>query len=115
MPVSPFCAFSATAASAATYCSFDVGGAYDSYTLVIPAMTSGTTHALEVSDASDGTYYKLYHAPTSASAPTEILIQSALTAVGVGLPNTLGRYFRIRRETVPSATSVTYKILCKGT
>lgn len=114
MPVAPFLAFSQNAASAATYCSFDVGGAYDAYTLIIPAMTSGTTLTFEVSDKSDGTYYTLYHAPTIASAPAQVIIQSAVTLVAVGLPNTLGQYFRIKREDVPSATSAVYKVLCKG-
>jgi hypothetical protein len=114
MPVAPFCAFSATAASGTTAVSFDVGGAWDKYTLIIPAMASGTTLAFQVSDTADGTYYPLYHAPTIASAPVLVQIASGLTAVAVELPNSLGRFFKVERVATPTSTASTFNILCKG-
>lgn len=114
MPVAPFAAFTATASSGTTAVSFDVGGAWDNYTLIIPAMTSGTTLVFHVSDAADGTYYPLYHAPTIASAPVLVEIASGITAAAVALPNTLGRYFKVERVATPTATASTFKVLCKG-
>lgn len=114
MSLNPALVFSKTAASGVTYCSFDVGGAYAAYTLLIPAMTSGTTLAFDVAGTASGTYYPLYHAPTSASAPTLVQIASGLTAVAVGLPNTLGQYFRVQRVATPSDTATTFTVICKG-
>ena len=114
MGVGPFAPFTVTAASAATYASFDVGGNWDAYTLIIPAMTSSTTLAFGVSDSNTGTYRSLYHAPTSASAPTLVQIASGITNVAVGLPN-LGQYFRIERVATPVDTATTFTVLCKGT
>ena len=114
MPVAPFAAFTVTAASAATYATFNVGGAWDSYTLIVPAMASASTLAFRVSDADGGTYRTLYHAPTSASAPTLVQIASGLTAVAVGLPNTLGQFFQIERVATPVDTASTFIVLCKG-
>lgn len=115
MPVSPFLAFTATAASGATYCSFDVGGAYDAYTLVIPAMTSGTTLNLEVSDTADGTYYPMYLPQSLTSAPVAVEYASSITGCAIQLPNGIGQYFRIKRVATPTATASTFKVLCKGT
>jgi hypothetical protein len=108
-------AFSTTAASAATYAAFNVQGHYDQYTLLIPAMTSQTTLAFHVAASESGTYYPLYHAPTSASAPTLVQIASGITGIAVGLPNTLGQYFKIERVATPVDTATTFKIICKGT
>ena len=114
MPVSPQLAFSATATSGVTYVSFDVGGSYNAYTLLVPAMTSGTTLAIEVSDSAAGTYRTLYHAPTSASAPTAVEIPSGVTNAAVGIPSTVGQYFRLKHVNLCSLTANTFKILCKG-
>jgi len=114
MPVAPFAAFSGTITSAATSVSFDVGGAWDSYTLVIPAMASGSAMGFRVSDSAAGTYYPLYHAPTIASAPVAVSIASGITACAVGIPNTLGRYFQVYLTTATADTAYTFKVLCKG-
>jgi hypothetical protein len=114
MPVSPFAAFSGTIASAATAVSFDVGGSWDSYTLIVPAMTSGSAMGFRVSDSADGTYVGLYHAPTLASAPVAVTLASGITNCAVGLPNTLGRYFQVYLTTATVDTPYTFKVLCKG-
>jgi hypothetical protein len=106
--------FTKSAASAITYCTFDVGGAYSQYTLLVPAMTSGTTLAFEVAGSDEGTYYPLYHTPTIASAPVQVQIASGLTGVAVGLPNTLGQYFRVQRVATPTDTATTFTVICKG-
>jgi hypothetical protein len=114
MPVAPFAAYSGRIASAATSVSFDVGGSWDSYALVIPAMTSGSAMGIRVSDKADGTYYPLYHAPTIASAPVAVSIASGITNCAVGLPNTLGQYFQVYLATATADTAYTFKVLCKG-
>ena len=114
MPVAPFAAYTGTIASAATSVSFNVGGAWDSYTLVIPAMTSGSAMGFRVSDKADGTYYPLYHAPTIASAPVAVSIASGLTNCAVGLPNTMGQFFQVYLTTATVDTPYTFKVLCKG-
>ena len=113
MPVSPFAAFSGTIASAATAVSFDVGGSWDSYTLIVPAMASGSAMGFRVSDAADGTYYPLYHAPTIASAPVAVSIASGITNCAVGLPQ-MGRFFQVYLATATVDTPYTFKVLCKG-
>jgi hypothetical protein len=113
MPVAPFAVFSGNIASAATSVSFDVGGAWDSYTLMIPAMTSGSAMGIRVSDKAAGTYVPLYLPQNTNSAPVAVSIASGITACAVIMPN-LGQFFQVFLATATADTSYTFKVLCKG-
>jgi len=115
MPISPNVVFTATGASAATSVRFDVGGGYDSYSLVIPSMASGTDMQIRMSETLGGTYRILYHPRTSASSPTSFIIAQAISNCVLPIPYYLGQYIEVALTTATSDTAYDFSLICKAT
>ena len=105
--------FAVTMATQTTLTSaFDLGGAYGQIMIGIPTMTSGTNHYLQVSDSPTGTFRRLYHGSTVATAkPTVWVVDSSVT--NCYLPVVChAQYGKIELSTMASDTSHTYKVIC---
>jgi hypothetical protein len=113
--VGPVTYFSIGMASNTTLTSaIDLAGAWGSYKLVIPTMTSGTDIRIQASETSTGTFRRLYHVPTVASAtPTVINIPSSVTNCIVELPK-LARNVKIEFTTACTASSHQFSIICNA-
>jgi hypothetical protein len=106
-------AFTTTIASAATSSSsVDLGGSYNGLMVGIPTMTSATDIFFRVSDTSDGTFRRIYHTPTVATAkPTAVQIDSSVTNCYVPI-DCKAQYFQIAYTSATTESSQTFKIIC---
>jgi hypothetical protein len=102
-----FQCFKKTAATGATSVTFDFGGAYDSYLLMVPSMPSGSNIQFRVSDSASGTYRTLFTdtevgTSPAASAPVAFAIPSSISNCGFQIPH-LGQYAQL---VLTSATTI---------
>lgn len=110
-------AFTKTAATGATSVTFDVGGAYDSYMIVIPSMASGTGLQFRLCATASGTYRTLFEdrestSPTT-SAPIAYAIASSVTNCCFRVPH-LAQYFQIALGTATTGTSYEFTVICSS-
>jgi hypothetical protein len=120
MPIGVFAAFTKTAATAATNVTFDFGGAYETYHLVLPSMPSSTAIQLRMSDSASGTYRSVFEAKTSQSPTTSAPILWALTSTisncVLQIP-ALGQYAQVvlvSATTSAGGNAYEFKVLCSG-
>lgn len=113
--IGPIKVFSVGMASNTTLTSaLNLGGSYRSYALVMPSLTSGTDVRIQVSGTESGTYRRLYHAPTAATAaPTVVNIPSSVTNCAVNLPY-LAQYVKIEFTTATTASSHQFSVICNA-
>jgi hypothetical protein len=107
--------FSVSIASAVSQSSaIDLGRSWQNVILGIPSTTSGTDYGVMVSDASDGTYRRLNHAPTNSAVATvnPVQIASTVTNAMVPLPATGFRFMKILHTSQTVDSSYAYKIIC---
>lgn len=104
-------AFTKTMSSGATVATFNVGGSYTRYFLMIPSMASGGDVRINMSP-DNSTFKALYHAPTVATAtPTVLNIASSISNCCVSLP-ALGQYFQVAVTTAATATAYQFTVIC---
>jgi hypothetical protein len=106
-------AFTATLTTGSTSTSaIDLAGGYGKIMVGIPTMTSGCDHYFQVGDTATGTFRRLYHPSTVATAkPTVVVVASSVTNCYVPL-DVNGQFLKIEVTTAASDTSHTYKFIC---
>lgn len=107
-------AFAVSMASGGTLTSaVDLGKAYAKISVLIPSMTSGTDVYLQGSNASDGTFRRIYHAPSaSTSVVGAQFVGSAVTNCIVPFNNVHVRHIKIEHSTAMTATIAAFQIIC---
>ncbi len=104
-------AFTKTMSTGATVATFNVGGSFNRYFLMIPSMASNGDVRLNVSP-DDSTYKALYHAPTVATAtPTLFNIASSISNCVIEVP-ALSQYFQVAITTATTATAYQFTVIC---
>jgi len=105
--------FTATLTTGSTSTSaIDLSGGYGKIMVGIPTMTSGCDHYFQVGDTATGTFRRLYHPSTVATAdPKVVTVVSSVTNCYVPL-NVNGQFLKIEVTTAASDTSHTYKFIC---
>ena len=112
MSFNPHAVYSVTIASGVTLSSaMTTPICGNHWQLEIPSMTSGTDIYIKAS--SDGTTFRrIYHRPTLAnSAPTPVLIGSAVSNCMVDLDVLNYPYVKIELSTAMTATSAAFKVV----
>jgi len=109
--ISPVKVFTKTLTTGASAATFDVGGGYRNYKVMLPSMASGGDIRFEISGDEGSTFKTLYHAPTVATAtPTVVNIPSSVSNCVVDVPP-LGQHFKVV-TTAPTASAYIFKIIC---
>ena len=105
--------FTATLTTGTTVTSaIDLAGSYGFIMVGIPTMTSGCDHYFQVGDTATGTFRRLYHPSTVATAkPTVVVVDSSVSNCYVPV-EVNAQFIKIEVSTAASDTSHTYKILC---
>jgi len=120
MTVGAFTAFTKTAATAATSVTFDFGGSYQTYQLVLPSMPSSTAIQLRMSDSASGTYRSVFEgkplqSPTT-SAPILWALTSTVSNCVLQIPP-LGQFAQVvivSATTSAGGNAYEFKVLCSG-
>lgn len=111
MTIGPVKVFTKSLASATTAVTFNVGGGYKAYQVVIPSMASGGDVRFMVSSDEGTTYRTLYHAPTVATAaPTVVNIPSSVSNAVIGVPP-LGQHFQVYLTSATTSSSYIFSVI----
>jgi len=104
--------FTVNCASGATLTSaLDLGSAWQNVYLEVPTMTSGCDIYLRASDASDGTFRRVYTKVNSATVANPWYVLSSITQCFVDAPAGF-RHIKVELTTAMTATSVNFKVHC---
>jgi hypothetical protein len=111
MTIGPVKVFTKSLASATTAVTFNIGGGYKAYQVVIPSMASGGDVRFGVSSDEGTTYRTLYHAPAVATAaPTVVNIPSSVSNAVIGVPP-LGQHFQVYLTSATTSSSYIFSVI----
>ncbi len=111
MPL-PAKAFTASMVSGGTFSSaIDLGYGWTKICVAIPSMASGADLYFQAADSLNGTYRRIFHAPTVTSAAVVFTVASGITNCILPL-HVSPQFVRVEATTAPASTAYTFTFIC---